>query len=556
MIKFRLKNTQKAQGMVEFALVLPILLLVILGVIAFGHLFFVYSSVVSASREAARWGSAVGEAPSSAPRYQDCTSIRASAVRVGSFAGVSPNTVVINYDHGPVNPPNAPVVFANCPLAGTGPNSSQVNRGDRIVVRVTVQYTPIVPFVNLPSFPLTAETGRTIVKNLPVGEAPVAEDPCVTETNILITPNPTSSVTGQQVTFGIQVTAVDGTTPTGSVSYSDTDGNAPPDATLTNGRASFNVAFQSAGDKIISVRYTPDAGNTCHMGKAVPDYVYTVNKASTTLEVKDFVDPSGRGNILYLTAWLTVTPPGASTSAGPVGGQVNFVMSSGGSHVSCSGTLDGALTATCPVTPNQDGVWTITATYPGDSNFNGSNDTEPHTVVPPTTATFIPTPTRFAPTGTSTPPFCPYFETDVLSLSSPPTSFTIDVRNRDMYDMKISKVTVSWPTSGATAKLKEIRFSDASGVNNACANNNHAQCIWWANNNNQALLNGNPLNVTSGSGGNWSNNNPGIARNASRRLRLLFTTDLASTGRYFLEVEFVDSQGRRCTTSPAIEYTR
>ncbi|RPJ42904.1 MAG: hypothetical protein EHM21_12225, partial [Chloroflexi bacterium] len=111
MFKIRLKNLQTAQGMVEFALVLPLLLLLILGIFAFGHLFFVYSSVVSASREAARWGAAVGEAPSSFPRYQDCASIRAAAVRVGSFAGVNATDldladpvdagVSIDFDHGP-----------------------------------------------------------------------------------------------------------------------------------------------------------------------------------------------------------------------------------------------------------------------------------------------------------------------------------------------------------------------------------------------------------------------------------------------------------------------
>ncbi len=75
--------------MVEFALVLPILLLVILGVFAFGHLFFVYSSVVSASREAARYGAAVGLGTNGNLRYQDCEGIRAAATRVGAFAGVS-----------------------------------------------------------------------------------------------------------------------------------------------------------------------------------------------------------------------------------------------------------------------------------------------------------------------------------------------------------------------------------------------------------------------------------------------------------------------------------
>ncbi len=40
MSKMRMKKIQNAQGMVEFALVLPVLMLLILGIIAFGHLFY------------------------------------------------------------------------------------------------------------------------------------------------------------------------------------------------------------------------------------------------------------------------------------------------------------------------------------------------------------------------------------------------------------------------------------------------------------------------------------------------------------------------------------
>src|SRR5512138_246182 len=89
MAKFRLKNVQTAQGIVEFALVLPVLLLLILGIFAFGHLFFTYSSLVSASREAARWGAAVGGPTGETPRYMDCDNIRATALRIGAFAGVN-----------------------------------------------------------------------------------------------------------------------------------------------------------------------------------------------------------------------------------------------------------------------------------------------------------------------------------------------------------------------------------------------------------------------------------------------------------------------------------
>jgi Flp pilus assembly protein TadG len=54
------KNT--AQAMVEFAIVLPILLLLLYGLLEAGRLLFMYSTIVTASRQAARYGSTTGEA--------------------------------------------------------------------------------------------------------------------------------------------------------------------------------------------------------------------------------------------------------------------------------------------------------------------------------------------------------------------------------------------------------------------------------------------------------------------------------------------------------------
>src|SRR5512138_3072188 len=104
MLKNKKNKLQTAQGIVEFALVLPLLLLLILGIFAFGHLFFSYSSVVSASREAARWGAAVG-GDGTSTRYQDCDAIRQQAVRVGGFAGVV-NSELPNPADPPVDPSN------------------------------------------------------------------------------------------------------------------------------------------------------------------------------------------------------------------------------------------------------------------------------------------------------------------------------------------------------------------------------------------------------------------------------------------------------------------
>ncbi len=50
------KSKSRAQSMVELALVLPILLLVVLGLIEFGRALFIYTVVSNAAREGVRAG--------------------------------------------------------------------------------------------------------------------------------------------------------------------------------------------------------------------------------------------------------------------------------------------------------------------------------------------------------------------------------------------------------------------------------------------------------------------------------------------------------------------
>jgi hypothetical protein len=49
-------NGQRGQNLVEFALILPLLLLLVLGVINFGYFFTVHTSIVHAAREGVRYG--------------------------------------------------------------------------------------------------------------------------------------------------------------------------------------------------------------------------------------------------------------------------------------------------------------------------------------------------------------------------------------------------------------------------------------------------------------------------------------------------------------------
>ena len=156
-------QAEKAQGMVEFALVLPILLLLAMGIIEFGRLLFIFSAVNTASSEAVRYGSAVDDTGGTA-RYVDCTGIEEAAFRIGSLVNLS--SVTISYDEGP----GGATISSTCPP----PVPDDIVGGrDRIYVQVQAPYSPIVPFVALfdgLSFNITADSYRTIVKDIELGE--------------------------------------------------------------------------------------------------------------------------------------------------------------------------------------------------------------------------------------------------------------------------------------------------------------------------------------------------------------------------------------------------
>ncbi|MBE9474924.1 MAG: pilus assembly protein, partial [Chloroflexi bacterium] len=192
--KFNQKN--KAQGIVEFALVLPLLLILVFGIIEAGRLLFIYSAVLSSSREAARYGSAAGEITGYIPYYGDCDGIRAAAMRIGRFAGVSATDVSISYDHGPTSSTN----FAICPLGG----NEYINLGDRITVQVVATFQPLLPLVNFQPIPISAITRRTIIKDVAIEGTPPSP---VTPTIAFVTGEQTVDEGVGKITVMLQLTA-------------------------------------------------------------------------------------------------------------------------------------------------------------------------------------------------------------------------------------------------------------------------------------------------------------------------------------------------------------
>jgi len=227
---------EKAQGMVEFALVLPLLLLLVLGIIEAGRMLFLYSAVLTSSREAARYGSAAGDIGGFVAHYEDCTGIRAAAKRMGRLAGIGDANISISYDHGPgTNPP-----FATCPISA----DQEVNLGDRVIVQVGATYRPLIPMVRFSSFPISSVTRRTIIKNVAIEGTPPSP---ITPTVSFVLSEQSHAEGVGDILVAVQLTA--GTSKTVIVPFT-VDGTATlgVDYTITSSPVVF-----SPGDTIVNI---------------------------------------------------------------------------------------------------------------------------------------------------------------------------------------------------------------------------------------------------------------------------------------------------------------
>jgi uncharacterized repeat protein (TIGR01451 family) len=139
---FGLKQRGQGQGMVEFALILPVVLLVMLGIIEFGYMFTVYSGMFNAAREGTRYG---------VVNPQDVTGIVATARRRIIMVDPSAVNISLVYDRGPGG-----AVFTD---------PSLVDIGDRVVISVTYDLPTITPVIQpiVSSLPIRTRAARTVV---------------------------------------------------------------------------------------------------------------------------------------------------------------------------------------------------------------------------------------------------------------------------------------------------------------------------------------------------------------------------------------------------------
>lgn len=139
--------------MAEFGLVIGVLLTLFFGIVDFGHMTAMHAAAITASREAARYGSAVGDNGSGTPRFVDCAGIRQAARNVTSgLVTLTDADIRISYDDGAGTPKSQP-----CPPLGSGPAAADLARFDRIVVEVRLTYEAVSP-VRLLVGPVTIVT--------------------------------------------------------------------------------------------------------------------------------------------------------------------------------------------------------------------------------------------------------------------------------------------------------------------------------------------------------------------------------------------------------------
>lgn len=165
----KINQKTKGQAMAEFALTIPVFLLLVFGIIELSRFFLVYSSVFTAVREATRYGSSVGD--EGVLNYLDCSEIAETAARTGHFGGVQKELVQISYESVAPESDESRTIVASCPNndPGTVPEITDCeddceyfpSLGDRIYIEIATNYESLLGVV--PNLTVDASNGRTIM---------------------------------------------------------------------------------------------------------------------------------------------------------------------------------------------------------------------------------------------------------------------------------------------------------------------------------------------------------------------------------------------------------
>lgn len=184
------REKERGATLAEFSLILPILLFVVLGIIDYGRILLVYSNASTASRNAARNATLIGDDGTGTPLYLSCNQIDEDAREI-NFANITAVNILYFRTQDKTTEAQLQTVDDNLDLVDAGdysgadfncngapPDGNQLLSGDLLVVRLeaTIEFiTPVMSNV-FPDIDFVFRAQRTIVKNIQLIEDSLDRD--------------------------------------------------------------------------------------------------------------------------------------------------------------------------------------------------------------------------------------------------------------------------------------------------------------------------------------------------------------------------------------------
>jgi hypothetical protein len=183
---------ESGQGLVEFALVLPALLLTLMGIADFGRAFAIYSNLTNAAREGTRYG---------VVSPLDVDGITWAARNKIAMADPASVDIYVYFDSGPGTPTK---------------DFDAVTIGDRVIVALNYDIEMVTPFIHAITSQLHVETTavRTISTLGDRGSGGVAPLPPTSTPDGTTTPSPTPTVPSLDTATPTATGAAPSSTPT------------------------------------------------------------------------------------------------------------------------------------------------------------------------------------------------------------------------------------------------------------------------------------------------------------------------------------------------------
>jgi hypothetical protein len=160
---------RRGQSLVEFALVLPIFLLLIMGVVDAGRLVYMNSTLSNAAREGARTGSVEARwmPPNNTGACGGASGLKCPATQAALLADIKATADYMNTPFGPVAAAYMRCTAAGsvAPAVGTNTTCSPNSTGSQLTVRVTQTWSALTPLIGQIIGTRTLEGSSTFVIN-------------------------------------------------------------------------------------------------------------------------------------------------------------------------------------------------------------------------------------------------------------------------------------------------------------------------------------------------------------------------------------------------------